>query len=228
MKKFAALFIILIMALGASSQSQSGKYFVFLNTNPDRAKLPEDEVNKIQTAHMANMDSLAKARRLMAAGPFHGGGGMQILAATSIEDAQKLVDSDPAVKAGRFNTEVYPLAFGVGGICPVNEPYDMVEYRFVRFVPVKEMVDAESSKKLKKYIKRHVNYMKANFFKRRIIANGDFGEGLGGFMITFKPDDEDDFDTFLKYDPYIRSGLYTADTRILWVAEGTFCEVRKE
>lgn len=223
MKKICILLSILVFSSLVFSQSSSGKYFVFLNTNPDRPKISEAEIDAIQAAHMANMDSLAKIKRLLAAGPFHGGGGLQIVVATSMEDAQKLVNSDPAVKAKRFNTEIYPLEMGVGGICPVQEPYDMVEYQFIRFVPVPEKIAEESEKKLNKLSKRHLSYVKANFFKHGLIGNGDFGTGKGGFLLAFKTDDEE-FENFLKYDPMVRSENYTIDNRILWVAQGTFCE----
>jgi len=226
MKKILILFTLLMAISFGFSQSTSGKYFVFLNTNPDRPSIPENEVNEIQAAHMANMDSLAKAMRLLAAGPFHGGGGLQIVVATSLEDAQKLVNSDPAIKAHRFNTEIFPLEMGVGGICPVQEPYDMVEYQFIRYVPVTEHIAEESEKKLEKMIKKHLNYLKANFFEQGLLANGDFGPGRGGFIIAFK-NDEEDFDTFLKYDPMVRSELYEVDRMILWIAQGTFCERKK-
>lgn len=226
MKKILILFSLLMITSLVFSQSTSGKYFVFLNTNPNRPSIPEAEINEIQAAHMANMDSLAKALRLLAAGPFHGGGGIQIVVATSLEDAQKLVDSDPAIKAHRFNTEIFPLDMGVGGICPVQEPFDMTEYQFIRYVPVADIIAGESEKKLEKMIKKHLNYLKANFFKQGLIANGDFGPGQGGFIIAFKTDDEE-FDTFLKYDPMVRSGLYEVDRMILWIAQGTFCERKK-
>lgn len=227
MKKLLLFIGIVMIAMSAVTQTTAIKYFVFLNPNPHRADLPEAEVNEIQAAHMAHMDSLAGAKRLLAAGPFHGGGGLQVIVATSMEDAEELVMTDPAVKAGRFKTGIFPLTMGVGGICPVNAPYEMVEYQFIRYIPVKEAIEAEKPRKLEKYVKRHLNYLKANFFKRNLIANGDFGPGMGGFVVAFK-EQEDDFDDFLKYDPYIKSGLFRADTRILWIAQGTFCERKPE
>jgi uncharacterized protein YciI len=223
MKKIMMLISVCLIMGQVLAQSTSGKYFVFLNTNPNRAELPEAEVNEIQRQHMANMDSLATEKLLLAAGPFHGGGGLQIIAASDFAEAEKLVNSDPAVKAGRFNTEILPLNMGVGGICPVMEPYEMVEYQFIRYIPVEKAVAEESPKKLEKYIKRHLNYIKANYYENKLIANADFGPGMGGFLVAFKNDDED-FEGFINYDPYIKSGLYTYDVRILWIAQGTFCE----
>lgn len=226
MKNTLPFFFLMLMASWAFSQSSSEKYFVFLNTNPDRPEIPEAEVNELQAAHMANMDSLTKAMRLLAAGPFHGGGGIQVVVAASPEDARELVNSDPAVRAGRFNTEIFQMEMGVGGICPVQEPFEMIEYEFIRYLPVQSRIDEESEKKLQKMSKRHLNYLKANFYKRGLIASGDFGPGKGGFILAFKSDD-DDFDNFLKYDPLVKSELYTTETKILWIAQGTFCERKK-
>lgn len=223
MKNVFIIFAFLSFTTLAFSQSASGKYFVFLNTNPERAEISENEANEIQTAHMANMDSLVAELKLLSAGPFQGGGGLQILAAANMEEAQELVNSDPAVKAHRLNTEIYPLAFGVGGVCPVKEPYEMVEYQFVRYVPVKDKMAEESEKKLLKLYKRHLSYVKANFFARGLIVDGNFGPNDGCFLVAFKTDDEE-FDIFLKYDPMIRSEMYVAETTILWIAQGTFCE----
>lgn len=215
------------MVMVALTQSTSGKYFVFLNTNPNRPEIPENEINDIQAAHRANMDSLAKQLKLLAAGPFHGGGGMQVLVASSDEDARELVNSDPAVKARRFLTEIYPLNLGVGGICPVQEPYEMIEYQFIRYVPVNNKIIEESEKKLEKLNKRHLNYIKANYYQRKLIVSADFNTGFGGFLVAFKSDDKD-FESFIKYDPLIRSELFTADISILWIARGSFCEPKLE
>ncbi len=223
MKRILFFAVLILLFTTVFAQSKSGKYIVFLNTNPNKPDIAEVEVNRIQAAHRANMDSLAKAMQLLAAGPFHGGGGIQILAATSLEEAQAMVASDPAVKAQRFTTEVYPLTMGIGGTCPVLEPYEMVEYQFIRYEPVEEKLAEMPEKKIMKLAKRHLSYMKANFFEHSLICQGSFGTGKGGFFMAFKTEDED-FDKFIKYDPMIRSELFVADTRIIWIAKGSFCE----
>lgn len=212
----------MILVCVAFSQSKSGKYFVFLNNNPNHPEMPEKEVDAIQAKHMDYMDSLAKEMIVLASGPFHGAGSFQVLVASSLEDAQKIADSDPAIKANLLKSEVYPLEVNIGGICPVGDDYEMIEYQFIRYVPLKDKIAEESKKKIEKLTKRHVSYLKANFYKRRLIASGDFGSDNGGFLVAFKTDDIE-LDKFIKYDPMIRSELYDVDIRILWIAKGTFC-----
>lgn len=217
------LLLLIVLTVGVEAQSPSGKYFVFLNTNPARAEIPKAEVDFLQAAHLANIDSLTQARRMLAAGSFHGGGGMFVLAATSLDEAQTIVNNDPAVAAGRFIVEVFPFSMTIGGICPPPEKYEMAEYQFIRYVPVTEAIATQSEKKLEKLSRRHSSYLKVNFYEHKLIADVDFGAGKGGVLIAFNGD-ADEFDRFLEYDPFFKSGLYKPVSGILWIAQGTFCE----
>jgi hypothetical protein len=112
---------------------------------------------------------------------------------------------------------------GIGGTCPVQEPYEMVEYQFIRYLPVEAKLADVPEKKIEKLAKRHLSYMKSNFYEHSLICQGSFGTGNGSFFMAFKTEDED-FDKLIKYDPMIRSELFVADTRIIWIAKGSFCE----
>jgi uncharacterized protein YciI len=73
-----------------------------------REKTPESE--KIQEGHMANINRLAEMGKLVLAGPFYGDGdrrGVFIFKVDSLEEAQALTDTDPAVIAGRLKIELY-------------------------------------------------------------------------------------------------------------------------
>jgi uncharacterized protein YciI len=68
------------------------------------------ETNKIQEGHLANINRLAEAGKLVLAGPFYDGGerrGVFIFKVDSLDEAQKLTDTDPAVIAGRLRIELY-------------------------------------------------------------------------------------------------------------------------
>ncbi|GJM24481.1 MAG: hypothetical protein DHS20C16_08960 [Phycisphaerae bacterium] len=70
-----------------------------------------EEVTELQKAHLANIGRLADERKLVMAGPFGDGGDMRGLFffdVKTMEEAQKLVDTDPAVKAGRLRVELHP------------------------------------------------------------------------------------------------------------------------
>jgi uncharacterized protein YciI len=69
------------------------------------------EVERLQEGHLANIRRLADEGALLLAGPFTDGGdlrGMFVFRVGSMEEARALVDTDPAVKAGRLRVELHP------------------------------------------------------------------------------------------------------------------------
>lgn len=69
------------------------------------------ETEKIQEGHMANVRRLANEGKLLLAGPFGDDGdlrGIFVFKVASMEEAQALVASDPAVQAGRLRVELHP------------------------------------------------------------------------------------------------------------------------
>ena len=69
------------------------------------------EVARVLEGHMANIRRLAAEGKLILAGPFDDDGdlrGLFLLQAASLQEAQELCDSDPAVKAGRLRVELHP------------------------------------------------------------------------------------------------------------------------
>jgi uncharacterized protein YciI len=224
MKHLITIFLMMF-SLGTFVKAQDfqHKYFVMLNANPGKPELPKAEVDKIQAAHMANIDSLARAGSLLAAGPFNGGGGLFVLVAASIEDARNVLNTDPAVKANRFIIELYPLTMNYGSICPVKGKYEMVEYQFIKYTPVKDKISTVEAGELEKLAKRHLRFLKETGFPVKYIAEGDFGPADGGFLIIEKTLEEN-MTKLLKYDPWAKSGYFTSDLKILWIAKGSFCE----
>jgi len=224
MKRSSIIALCIFFSMHLFSQSLPSYFFVMLNSNPDKPKISDEEVNKIQAAHMANMDSLSDIGQLVAAGPFHGGGGMFILKAASLEDANNIFNSDPAIKANRFITELYPLKMVLGSICPQKgDDYEMVDYQFIKYGPVPEKFEGEDEKKSTKLNKRHSKFLTDNVFSIRLIAAGNFGSSNGGFLITTRNDDEV-FERLLLFDPWTKSGYFTTEIMTLWIAKGSFCE----
>ncbi|OYT12840.1 MAG: hypothetical protein B6I19_08225 [Bacteroidetes bacterium 4572_114] len=223
MKHLSLFAFIILLSLRIFSQAAPSYYFVMLNTNHNKPKLSEEEVNRIQVAHLANMDSLANIGQLVATGPFHGGGGLFIFRAGSLESVDKMLKSDPAVKANRFTTELYPLQMILGSVCPQKDDYEMAEYQFIKYSPVAEKINGASEKKYSKLNTRHTKFFTENIFSIRLIAAGNFGSSNGGFLITEKIDEEK-LERLLMYDPWVKSGYFTSTLKVLWIAEGSFCE----
>jgi uncharacterized protein YciI len=85
-------------------------YLGLLYKGSARTQAPE-EAQKIQTAHLQHLESLYKQGILLIAGPMGDDGdlrGIVVLKVKSLEEAQALVNEDPAVKAGRLRVELHP------------------------------------------------------------------------------------------------------------------------
>ena len=89
-------------------------YMVFLRRGPAWTASVTPESTKVSQGHRANIDRLTKEGLMVVAGPFEGTSGDRaltgifILKVDSMEAAKAAVDTDPAVKAGRFVYEVVP------------------------------------------------------------------------------------------------------------------------
>jgi uncharacterized protein YciI len=73
----------------------------------------EDEAkrNELMTAHLKNIQRMANEGKLVVAGPFldnQSFRGIYIFNMTSIEEAEKLVRTDPAIQAGTLEMELHP------------------------------------------------------------------------------------------------------------------------
>lgn len=87
------------------------KYFVvFLKTGPNRSQ-SEEEANEIQKKHLAHLSKVADMGKTSITGPFGDDGeirGIVVYNTATMEEAKKLAEQDPAVKAGRLVVEVHP------------------------------------------------------------------------------------------------------------------------
>lgn len=85
-------------------------YFVLLTKGENRTQ-DSATAAKIQEAHIANINRLAKEEKLSIAGPFGDDGnwrGIFILNAKSLEEAKQWCETDPAIQAGRLQYEIHP------------------------------------------------------------------------------------------------------------------------
>ncbi len=87
------------------------KYFIiFLKQGPNRDQ-PQAEAEKIQVEHLAYLGGLYKKGVLNLNGPVGDGGeiaGISVYSTATLEEAVKLAEADPAVKAGRLVVEARP------------------------------------------------------------------------------------------------------------------------
>jgi uncharacterized protein YciI len=86
-------------------------YVGFLYRGPKWTPEKTPETARIQEGHMANIGRMQKAGKLLVAGPFSDDGdlrGLYVFKVDSMEEAEKLTQTDPAVQAGRLRFELHP------------------------------------------------------------------------------------------------------------------------
>ncbi|MFN8334955.1 MAG: YciI family protein [Cyclobacteriaceae bacterium] len=209
MKKFFILFLFVTLDVAAFAQAKSYT-FVFLNNKPDKEVLSKEKSDSIMQGHMNNIGRLAKEGKLLAAGPFDGGGGLFVLNTTSVDEANQWLATDPGVKAKRWNIEMFPFTPTVNSICPVGEKYEMVFYQFVRFTA------AASSESINK----HAEFIQQLSKEGLVIGAGDFDTRGNGILILKADVTKERVDT----DPLVVSGALKAEMKKLYIAKGSFCE----
>ena len=210
--------LLLAFLLPATLIAQPKSYtIVFLNHKADAEKIDKETETKLFNGHMENINRLAKEGKLLAAGPFHGGGGLFILNTTSIDEAESWVSTDPAVQARRWNIEILPYTPRIGSICPASEPYEMVSYTLVRFNAIVEKFTAATYPNL---IQQHEDYMREVTKDAKIVTEAIFGPNDGGILIV---NGELPADAFSK-DPGVQQGLLHVDVKKLYIARTSFCE----
>lgn len=216
MKKLLLLATLIISTYTVFAQN--GLYtFVFLNKKSDADKIPKEESDKLMAGHMDNINRLAKEKKLLAAGPFDGGGGIFIFNSNSVDTVSRWIETDPAVRAKRWNVEILPYQPVIGGICPVGEKYEMISYQFIRFWPEITKFSVADAPEL---ITKHEEYWKSYHAKNPLVTFASFGDDDGDILITASTVDE----TVLIHDPAIVAGLIQFEKKKIFIAKGSFCE----
>ena len=177
--------------------------FVFLNSNPDKEEISAEAEEALQKAHRANIKQLVEYRKLTVAGPFEGGGGIFILTTGKVAEAEVWLSSDPAVKANRWNIELFPVHFVLGGVCLAKEPNEMVVYNFTRVSYENPTSKADIWASLAD--------------QKDILMAGDFSAGAGGVIIYTGIEKNSWFDKN-------QGEQLSFNHKKLWVAKGSFCE----
>jgi uncharacterized protein YciI len=95
--------------LGADERGM--KTYVFVMLKRGKATFEAEKRKSLVNGHMENIGRLADAGKLVLAGPFMDNKdwrGIYIFDVRTIEEAEKLVLTDPAIKEGVFEVELHP------------------------------------------------------------------------------------------------------------------------
>ncbi len=118
----------LIKKLKADEYGMKQYVIAFLKRGPNKAKDSTEAAN-LQKAHLDNIMRLADEGKLILAGPFMDNDdvrGIYIFDVTTIEEAKKLTETDPAIQAGTLIMELKPW-YGSAALLLVPEVHKKLE-----------------------------------------------------------------------------------------------------
>ncbi|MBK8556304.1 MAG: hypothetical protein IPL65_11300 [Lewinellaceae bacterium] len=114
--------------LQADDYGMHAYVLAYLKAGPERSQDSATAAN-LQKAHLQNIVRMAKAGKLVLAGPFMDNGevrGIYIFNVPTVEEARELTASDPAIKAGRLVMELHPW-YGSAALPLLNQLHKRVE-----------------------------------------------------------------------------------------------------
>ena len=111
----------LALKLKADQYGMSPYVMAFLKRGPNRS---QDSLTaaKLQKAHLENITKMAEEGTLVLAGPFMDDGdirGIYIFNVATVEEAKRLTETDPAIKAGRLVMDLHPW-YGSAAVKEIN------------------------------------------------------------------------------------------------------------
>ena len=120
----------LAQRLGADERGMRMYVLCILKTGPKDAEIQGEARKEVFAGHFANIKRLAEEGKLALAGPFSKNEksyrGLYIFNVATVEEAEKLVVLDPAVKAGVFVADLTPW-YGSAALMTVSETHRKIE-----------------------------------------------------------------------------------------------------
>ena len=108
--------------LGADDYGMKQYVMAFLKSGPNRSKDSTTRAT-LQRAHLDNIIKMANEGKLLVAGPFMDNTeirGIYVFNVKTIEEAEELTKTDPAIKAGSLVMELHPW-YGPAALMQVGE-----------------------------------------------------------------------------------------------------------
>lgn len=122
----------LAQKLGADEYGMKTYVLAVLKTGKTRIE-DKNEINKLQAGHLKNIVRLSEEGKLVLAGPFINGGnsrGVYVFDVRTIEAARKMTETDPAIKSGVFEFELY-LWYGSAALSELSNIHMKIQKKSI-------------------------------------------------------------------------------------------------
>jgi len=228
------MFILITLLLMFHSPAQAAPrpdatdvyYMVFLRPDPNRQRLPQADMERIQTAHMANINAMAARGVLIAAGPMEDTpptiSGIFVFKVASLDEATRIATQDPTVVEHRNTVDVVawrgPRGIGEEYARLHREQPDAPVGMGVQ--PLFLMYRGPATAGRDEALKAHAAYLE------RLRADGKIGaagptEGNNELLsiVVFNRIAEDEAARLIAADPAVKAGALRAEAHRWWCAE---------
>ena len=115
--------------LGADDYGMKKYIMAFLKSGKVKS-MDKAESERIQTEHLKNIIRLAEEGVLVLAGPFMSNDleirGIYVFNVKTVEEAKKLTETDPAIRAGLLEMELIPW-FGSAALMEINDIHKKIQ-----------------------------------------------------------------------------------------------------
>ncbi len=197
---------------------------VFLKRNPDWKARSSTEAQRIESAHQEFFDGLIQLDQVLISGPVTDDSDLRAIivsSATTIQQAQSIVESDPAVKVGMLRAETYAWYAGTGimkkpkGITPKEKYFFGVLVRGPEWTP-------EITSEVKKLQEAHMaNIRRMGGTGKLVIAGPLENAGQLRGIYVFKLNSLQEAKSWSETDPAIKAGRFAIEIHPWLLAQGS-------
>ncbi len=198
-------------------------YWIFLTSGKSTEGVDSDEIQNMQTEHLANFKRLADMGKLLTAGPMSDPEnklrGIVIVRAQNRDDLMEMFKSDPYVQQGYLKIEANPMRFEYGTVNTKITPQGLDEFRLI----VIEKNGAEPNESQEKPSKVEEVVSAAADGKELLlgVSLADSKQDRCALLIMPKPEDEDAFSQQVQDLPGVKSGQFKTRTFPLYMGKGS-------
>lgn len=191
-----------------------------------------EESQKTMMGHLQNLERLWLTEgKAVLVGPFTDNGDIRgiVVLDTSAEEAKKLMDEDPYVKAGAMKADIRPLMAADGFLRKPQKFMDLVGYTVGFYKrPAGELpkLDPEEGKKL---MAAHLANNEKMWKEGALVWAGPFldNTNIRGLLI-FRITDQEKIKALIGQDALVKAGRLEAELHPAMTAKGAFPPVEKQ
>jgi uncharacterized protein YciI len=197
---------------------------VFLKRNPDWKARSSTEAQRIESTHQEFFDGLIRLDQVLISGPVTDDSDLRAIIvsnATTMQQAQSIVESDPAVKAGMLRAETYAWYAGTGIMKKPKVITPKEKYFFGVLVRGPEWTP-EITSEVKKLQEAHMaNIRRMGETGKLVIAGPLENAGQLRGIYVFKLNSLQEAKSWSETDPAVKAGRFAIEIHPWLLAQGS-------